>query len=831
MADGKKPAGGGRPRAGSGYPAERHISEAEAIEQFRAAMLEAGITPPEDIRADGNLHRYPTNGKRGDDSGWYVLHLDGIPAGRFGEWRLGTDETWRADIGRSLSPEEERVHRERLERMRRERADKDRRRRADAAKKATKIWGAAPDAPAEHAYLVRKAIRPHGTRVQDESLVIPVRDVDQLCSLQFIAPDGDKRFLPGGRVQGCYFAIGGTLDAAPALAIVEGFATGATVQEATGWPVAVAFNAGNLEPVAVRMRGRWPELPIIVCADDDYRTPGNPGVSAAKAAAAAAGGTVVIPVFPDPRPEGATDFNDLAAVVGPEAVRELFQAAAKQPATASRTAGGSWPEPQPLAVHVEEIPYPLDALPDGIRAAVEEVQNFVQSPLPMVAASALAVLSTAAQALADIQRAEGLEGPVSLFLLTIADSGERKSSTDGHFSKPLRAYEAEQARTLKPEIEAFEARKTAHDAEREGLVSALRAAKKKGDPTEAYRAELEEHEHRRPEPPRVPRLMLGDSTPEHMAFRLAREWPAAAVLSSEAGVIFGSHGMGKDSVMRNVSALNVYWDGGELTIGRRTSESFVVRGARLTLGLQVQAETYQSFGENTGGLARGTGFLARFLMSYPKSTQGARYFREPPKSWPRLAAYHSRIREILTQPVALDEEGALTPALLTMTPEGQREWIAFHDRIESELGAGGELGDVRDVASKTADNAARLAALFHMFEHGGGPVGVDAVEAGCRVAAWHLHEARRFFGELGAPPELADAARLDGWLIESCRRKSVDRVPVSEVQQYGPGPLRRKAALRAALDDLAELDRARLVVEGRRKYIAVNPALIAEVEG
>lgn len=144
-------------------------------------------------------------------------------------------------------------------------------------------------------------------------------------------------------------------------------------------------------------------------------------------------------------------------------------------------------------------------------------------------------------------------------------------------------------------------------------------------------------------------------------------------------------------------------------------------------------------------------------------------------------------------------------------------------RHRSELKAGGELHDVRDVASKTADNAARLAALFQMFEHGMGAVGLDAFEAASLIAAWHLGESRRFFGELALPPEMADAARLDAWLIGHCRRERTHVAGKNHVRQHGP--LRDGGRLDAAIKELTELDRLRMVTEGRRFILRLNPAL------
>jgi putative DNA primase/helicase len=168
---------------------------------------------------------------------------------------------------------------------------------------------------------------------------------------------------------------------------------------------------------------------------------------------------------------------------------------------------------------------------------------------------------------------------------------------------------------------------------------AIKEASKKGKPKDTQQDQLIELERIKPLAPKVPRLLIGDETPEHLAWSLAKEWPSAGMISSEARLIFGAHGMGKDSVMRNLALINTLWDGGSHSIGRRTSESFVVRDARLIVALQVQEATLRSFMEKSGELARGTGFLARFLIAWPESTQGTRFYKEPPKHWPHLARF------------------------------------------------------------------------------------------------------------------------------------------------------------------------------------------------
>ena len=807
-----------------------------AIDQFRGAIESAGLIAPAMIEADGKLRRFASNGKRGDDAGWYALHDDGIPAGIFGDWRNGISQTWRADIGRKLTHAEDAAHRAKIEAMRHEREAEKLREQAEAASKAAAIWKAARPAPEDHPYLVRKGIKASGARLHNDALVIPMRDGSELHSLQFIGTDGDKRFLTGGRVAGCYYSIGTTKGAA-ALCIAEGFATGATIHEATGYPVAVAFNAGNLGPVAKAMRERFADLPLILCADDDAATEGNPGRAKAAVAARAVGGLVAIPDFGTDRPDGATDFNDMAQRCGAEAVKQAI-ASASAPAAVEHQPGDNnapagdfegWPEPQPLAAKVEPEPYPLDALPDTIRAAVQEVRGFVKCPLPLVASSALSALSLAIQAHADVRRDEILSAPVSLFLLTIADSGERKSQADKMFIKPILDYQDAQAEEAKPAWKDYKAAFEAWEAKRGGIKDKIRQLAKGNKPTTGEETNLRDLEQDKPEPPRVPKLVREDATPEGLAKKLQQEWPSAGVISNEAGIVFGAHGMNNESVVRNLALLNKLWDGGRHHSDRADdARDRDVRGARLTMGLMIQELTLRAFFDQSKGLARGTGFLARFLVAWPDSTMGTRFYADPVAGSPALSAFNRRIAELLKQRAPIDDNGALTPPVMSLTPEAKAAWIAFHDAIEAELRSGGELYDVRDVASKSADNAARLAALFQVFDGAGGAIGADAFEGASRIVAWHLNEARRFFGELALPPELVGVARLDAWLIAYCKRKHTHLVPIAKLQQGGPGGLRSKAAIETAMRELEDSYRARWLQEGRRRMIAVNPALLTE---
>ena len=793
----------------------------DAIDQFRDAIAAAGLTPPDTIEP-GRIQRFPGADKgRGNTAGRCFM-FDDMKGGWFADFSSGGElVNWQASSSKSYSQGERLANIERSKaaneayRVEKEQAH------AVAALEAERRFNAALPCT-QHPYLAVKGVLPHGVRLEGDNLLIPMRDTaGTLHSLQTIAPDGDKRFQKDGKVTGCYHAIGRP---AGVLIVCEGYATGASLYEATGQAVAVAFNAGNLEPVALALRAKYPELKIIVAADDDSHTAGNPGLSKATAAALAVGGLLAVPEFPAGRSDKDTDFNDLHKLAGADAVLRCIEVA--KPCTLTADDGGVWPELQALITQTEPEPYPLDALPDVVRCAVQEVAGFVKAPIPLIATSALAALSLAIQAHTDVERAEKLSGPTGLFLLAIADSGERKSTCDGFFTTAIRDYQAQQQEAAKPLLTAYKSDHDSWEARRGGLKEKIKALAKDGKPSTAQERELRDLDDDEPQPPRVPRLIYGDATPEALTYALAKQWPSGGVISSEAGSVFGGHGMGSDSVMRNLAALNQLWDGATLPVERRSSESFTVRGARLTMALQVQEATIRAFFANTKGLARGTGFLARFLVAWPESTQGTRSFTEAPANWPALASFNNRLTAILNRPAPIDDDGALTPAMLTLAPDAKAAWVQFHDAIESELSTGRELYDVRDVASKTADNAARLAALFHTFTGSIGPIDIEAMESAARVTAWHLTEARRFLGELAMPAELANPARLETWLLDYCRRENTDRVPTREVQRMGPGGLRDKLVILEAIGELAELGRARLVQDGKKKAVEINPALL-----
>ena len=292
------------------------------IDAFTQAIAAAGLAPPNTVIADGALHRFSSSGRRNDNSGWYCLFDDIMPVGVFGCWRSGMTQAWYSKAESAQTPAESVALRQRMQAAKALRDQEKAARQQRVAVSAQATWGAATPAKADHPYLAAKQVGPHNLRSNMSLLLVPVFEPSgSLTSLQTIAANGQKRFLTGGRLQGCYCLLG---QPGPVIVIGEGWATCASIQEATGLPVAAAFFAGNLQPVAQALRRQYPDAVLVLAADDDHDTEGNPGVSAARAAALSIGALVVFPQFPADRPRKATDFNDLHSLVGAGAVRACF---------------------------------------------------------------------------------------------------------------------------------------------------------------------------------------------------------------------------------------------------------------------------------------------------------------------------------------------------------------------------------------------------------------------------------------------------------------------------------------------------------------------------
>jgi phage/plasmid primase-like uncharacterized protein len=316
-------------------PTSPHLSREDAVQEFADALRDAGLKVRGSPVMDGKMHKVPVEGaKPGNTSGRYIGHLDDNPSGWFKNWKTGEEGNWKpSGPTQVLTTAEREKLRERAAREARQKDLERLEREAGVSQYAERRWDAAQPAPDSHPYLRAKGVLTPEMRVDSKGhLLVPLRDVGgKLWSLQTISPEGEKHFLSGGRTKGMFAVLGQIQNGEP-YAIAEGLATAASVRQSTGLTTVVAFNAGNLQPVAESLHARFPESDIIIAADNDHHLPrqlsgrGEPmknvGVEKAHATTQVVNGAIVVPEFP--RSSAGNDWNDYEAEHGPAGVRESF---------------------------------------------------------------------------------------------------------------------------------------------------------------------------------------------------------------------------------------------------------------------------------------------------------------------------------------------------------------------------------------------------------------------------------------------------------------------------------------------------------------------------
>lgn len=302
--------------------------------EFALALKGAGLDlGGQEPVMDGKIHRTPLlDGTAGKLDGAYVGYLDGIPAGFVQNHKTGEKTNWKA-TGHVLSDEQKAALKAEAEKRRAQQELERRAQQEKASKRAYAKFINAKEVSPEQAYLAKKGVPGIGVRADENgNLLVPGYGTEgHIHTLQTISLDG-KHFEAGSRKKGTFFPIDpeGTLGQ-DVILIAEGYATAASVHLATGKPVVAAFDAGNLEPVAVALREKYPDAQIAILADNDHQLPTNVGVEKATAAAKAVKGQVFVPAFSEGEKErGMTDFNDMHAAYGLERVRSQVERAVER---------------------------------------------------------------------------------------------------------------------------------------------------------------------------------------------------------------------------------------------------------------------------------------------------------------------------------------------------------------------------------------------------------------------------------------------------------------------------------------------------------------------
>ncbi|MGF6214339.1 YfjI family protein [Comamonas sp. 4034] len=435
--------------------------------------------------------------------------------------------------------------------------------------------------------------------------------------------------------------------------------------------------------------------------------------------------------------------------------------------------------------------YPAHHLPPLILDAVNDVRRLTQASTPLIAASALCAMATACQGLADVKR-PGLSGrtPLSLYFLTLADSGERKTAADGFFFEPIRRLEKTMRQQYAEGYANFESDKKIWLAKIRGLERRLEKESKAGRDSTATEGELGQLMQAAPLLPARMRFMLSDVTQAALYSELSLN-PCTAVLhSNEAADLI------KGRTMSNLPVFNRAWDGQTLDMDRKDpADSQWVEGARLSSGLAVQPHVLEFLCGKGGNYAREVGYLARTLVAFPKSTAGQRFVdgSDNSDSLPSgILTFQSQVHRLLLKAVERHRDGEAR-RVLTFEPQAAHCWVAFFNHIESQLAPHfGRLSPIKDFAAKAAEHAARMAAIFEMAQGDAQTISEDSVQRALAIIEWYLWEFDRLFAK--SPEEKSiekHAEKILVWMRSKspltgfgARRTFTRR----EIQQSGPRP-------------------------------------------
>jgi Protein of unknown function (DUF3987) len=404
-------------------------------------------------------------------------------------------------------------------------------------------------------------------------------------------------------------------------------------------------------------------------------------------------------------------------------------------------------------------PFPVQALGTVLAPAARAIHDRVRAPPAICGQSLLAAATLAVQPHANIRLPTGHEKPLSNYFVSVAATGERKSTVDQEALSEVHKREA----ALR---EAFEGKWVEYENDRDAWEAARKAVSKnaKGDRVTIKTA----LDALGPGPlrPLEPIMTCGEPTYEGLCKLLAVGLPSVGIFAAEGGQFIGGHGMSDDAKLRTASGLSALWDGEPIKRVRALDGFTVMPGRRVAMHLMVQPDVAAIwFGDR---LLEAQGLMSRVLVTAPEPASGARMWREPaPESEADMKRYYGRLLGILQQPLPLAEKARneLAPRTLPLSGEARRLWIEFHDHVEKRLGPGGELEPVRGLANKLPEHAARIAAvltLVHNIE--AGEVVDTEMQAGIALAEHYAMEGLRLFGSSSVNTDLLLAQRLLVWL-------------------------------------------------------------------
>ena len=422
-----------------------------------------------------------------------------------------------------------------------------------------------------------------------------------------------------------------------------------------------------------------------------------------------------------------------------------------------------------------------------------------QAPEPMVCLTALGYAALSLQGLADVKLPTGSCRPLSLLGLTIADSGERKSTVDNQFNKGAKAFEDKEGGKYLKEEGKYNLKKELH-RDRAALIKKSLDLSNKEEGERAYELLLA-HNEKAPVKPIMSKLFYEETTPEALTLGLSENSPNAFFGSSEGGNIFNGRALPRTSI------LSTLWSGDDINVDRKVAKSFKLSGVRLTSHIMIQPSILGRYMEKTKGEARDSGLFARALVCAPYSNCGSRQVSEVEHSTDNLDEFNDRVAKFLLDSSQLDSRA--DRKVVNFSGEAKRIWIDIANDIEINMQPNGLYCNAKDHASKLAENIARVAAVIHCFEYSLDEEisGSSLWEAINLVSYFSSH----FMSVFSAPPKyITDAQNLMQWLAVYAN-SDIRYLKRNNILQYGPAGTRKKKDLEAVLEylkpnrDLAEI--------------------------
>lgn len=412
----------------------------------------------------------------------------------------------------------------------------------------------------------------------------------------------------------------------------------------------------------------------------------------------------------------------------------------------------------------------------------------------------LSAISFAGQDHVDVEMTYGGKTPCQLTAICLAASGLRKTAIKNKVYKGIEIFERQCRDEWSAEKARYESDHSIWLLRYKALECAFaKEIKDGGADASALEDQLRAHLKIEPKIPPIPTRMLQDCTPDALMWHLHAVHPSVAFIVDEGGNFLNGRAAGQ------LTLLNSLWDSAAIPVTRKDSESFILNGVRVTVAIMIQHGAFEAFIRGRGAHARDNGFFARALMCSPVSTLGYRQEAsiETPDS-PHLDSFTKRIVELLNASQEARSQGSTGRRILELSPDAKVYLLNFGNYIESHLAPGGMFCEVGDAASKTAENAVRIAGLFHLFLKQEGQISQDLVRRACEIAEWHLHEFRRLFV---SPPEvplsIQDPTALDACLRRQFQQFGRSSYTRSSLQAYAPAALRKnKSRLIAAAETL-----------------------------